>query len=128
MSRRTDGGPAQAPQKMSGLPYGENDDFNEMQSSAPLAASPTPASNPAPTRGGGPAAATPLMSPSGRPAEPVTEGSMVGPGGTPSANYKEQAGEDMQILKKNLAALEVPLQWEDTPRSYKMLVAYIRNS
>jgi len=53
---------------------------------------------------------------------------MVGPGNTPAANYKEQAGEDMQILKKYLPALEVPLQWEDTPRSYKMLVAYIRNS
>ena len=128
MSRRTDGGPAQAPQKMSGLPYGENDDFNEMQSSAPLAASPTPASNPAPTRGGGPAAATQLMSPSGRPEEPVTAGAGVGPGETPPQGYEDTATEDMKRLKSYLPDLEIPLLWEGTPKTYKMLVAYIRNA
>ena len=79
MSRRTDGGPAQVVEKMTGLPYGENADFNEMQSSAPLAATPGAASNPLPTRPGGPAP-TALFSPSQRPDEPVTAGAPFGPG------------------------------------------------
>ena len=79
MSRRTDGGPAQVVQQMTGLPYGENADFNEMQSSAPLAATPGAASNPLPTQPGGPAP-TALFSPTQRPDEPVTAGAPFGPG------------------------------------------------
>ena len=66
-------------QDMTGLPYGENADFNEMQSSAPLAATPGAASNPLPTQPGGPAP-TGMFTPSQRPDEPVTAGAPFGPG------------------------------------------------
>ena len=128
MSRRTDGGPARPVQPMTGLPYGENADFNEMQSAAPQGATSGPAVNPMPMQAGGPQPPSPLMAPSGRPEEPITDGSMVGPGDTPEVNYGEQARSDMAILKSYLPQLEVPLMWEDTPKSYRMLVAYIRNS
>lgn len=81
LSRRTDGGPAQVTQDMTGLPYGENADFNEMQSSAPLAATPGPAMNSNPSQaGGGTPSTTGLFSPSQRPEEPVTAGVDFGPG------------------------------------------------
>ena len=127
MSKRTDGGPAKPVQSMSGLPYGENADFNEMQSAAPQGATSGTAVNPMPMQAGGPPP-SPLMAPSGRPEEPITDGSMVGPGDTPEVNYRDQARSDMAILKSYLPQLEVPLLWENTPRSYRMLVAYIRNS
>lgn len=43
-------------------------------------------------------------------------------------NYEDVANEDMQKLKSYLPDLEIPLLWEGTPRTYKMLVAYIRNA
>ena len=41
LSRRTDGGPAQTTVPMTGAAYGENADYNDIQSSAPLAAAPS---------------------------------------------------------------------------------------
>lgn len=67
---------------MTGLPYGENSDYNDMQSSAPLAATPGSASgnpmNDMPTGGG--VNPVPLFAPSARPDEPVTAGVPFGPG------------------------------------------------
>jgi len=85
LSRRTDGGPAQVTQEMTGAAYGENSDFNEMQSSAPLRATPGAAMlNPKtslPT-GGGSSSAMPvgMFTPTNRPDEPITSGSPFGPG------------------------------------------------
>ena len=86
LSRRTDGGPAQTTQKISGLPYGENADFNEMQSSAPLRATPGAAmQNPSPSSpaGGGPLLPPQMFSATQRPDEPVTAGAPFGPGAGP---------------------------------------------
>lgn len=90
LSRRTDGGPAQTTQKMTGAAYGENSDFNEMQSSAPLRATPGAAMlNPkpsSPTGGGSPLPQLPgIFSPTNRPDEPVTAGAPFGPGVGPMA-------------------------------------------
>ena len=126
MSKRTDGGPAKPVQSMTGLPYGENADFNEMQSAAPQGATSGTAVNPMPMQAGGPPP-SPLMAQSGRPMEPVTDGSRIGPGSTPADSYEGAVGEDMQMLKEYLPDLEVPLMWEGTPKTYRMLVAYIRN-
>ena len=86
MSRRTDGGPQQTTVPMTGMGYGENADFNEMQSAAPLAAAPavsnTRARSTSPT--GQRAAATPLFSPTQRPEEPITAGAPFGPGPGPA--------------------------------------------
>ena len=82
LSRRTDGGPQQTTVPMTGMAYGENADYNDIQSSAPLAAAPsvsnTRARRNSPT--GPTAAATPLFSPTRRPEEPVTAGVNFGPG------------------------------------------------
>ena len=82
LSRRTDGGPQQTHAQMTGMAYGENADFQDIQSSAPLAAAPTVSNarsrNTVPT--GQSAAATPLFAPTQRPDEPVTAGAPFGPG------------------------------------------------
>lgn len=83
LSRRTDGGPSQTTQPMTGLGYGENADYNDIQSSAPLAATPSVSNTRArktssPT--GSSVVATPLFSPTQRPDEPITAGADVGPG------------------------------------------------
>lgn len=87
MSRRTDGGPQQTTVPMTGMGYGENADFNEMQSAAPLAAAPavsnTRARSTSPT--GQRAAATPLFAPTQRPEEPITAGAPFGPGPGPES-------------------------------------------
>jgi hypothetical protein len=71
---------------MTGMGYGENADFNEMQQAAPLAASrsaksPAVKQRQAKTTGKQAAImATPIFAPTTRPDEPVTAGSDVGPG------------------------------------------------
>lgn len=88
LSRRTDGGPSQTTIPMSGMAYGENADYNDIQSSAPMAAAPT-ASNARVRRSspaGQGAAATPLFAPTGFPEEPVTAGAPFGPGPGPMAS------------------------------------------
>lgn len=84
LSQRTDGGPAQ-PAYVSGLPYGEGQDFYDLQTSAPLgaeAAKPRMKSGANMPRGGAPSP-TPLFAPTQRPDEPVTAGAPVGPGAGP---------------------------------------------
>jgi hypothetical protein len=80
LSRRTDGGPQQTTQPMTGMGYGENAEFNAMQGGAPLAATPSVsnarARSTSPTGQGG-AAAVPLFSPTGFPEEPVTAGAQL---------------------------------------------------
>lgn len=86
LSRRTDGGPAQMTQDMTGLPYGENADYNEIQSSAPLRATPGASDMPQANRGSSGAARkppTPLFSKTERPNEPITAGLPFGPGDGP---------------------------------------------
>lgn len=84
LSRRTDGGPAQSTTPMTGMGYGENADFNDVQSSAPLAAAPSVPNartrKTSPTGNGAAAAPTPLFAPTARPDEPITAGAPFGPG------------------------------------------------
>ena len=93
LSRRTDGGPQQTNPPMSGMAYGENRDFEEMQSAAPMSASPSAARprtakpKAAPQRG---MEATPLFAPTQRPDEPITAGAPFGPGDGPSMMMPQQ--------------------------------------
>lgn len=84
LSQRTDGGPQQVQADMSGMPYGENAEFNTTQSMAPMSASPTARSPRASAQqaksAGGGMSATPLFAPTQRPDEPVTAGAPFGPG------------------------------------------------
>lgn len=87
LSRRTDGGPTQGAKYMSGGQYGEGKNLQELQKSAPMAASPR-------TNVSGSQAAqavqnmppiTPLSAPTERPNEPMTAGMPFGPGPGPEA-------------------------------------------
>ncbi len=131
LSRRTDGGPQQTTQPMTGMGYGENQEFNALQGAAPLAATP-PASNararkmsPADSSG---VAAVPLFSPTGFPEEPITAGASFGPGeGPQQAGFEEQVGQDFQMIKQYLPDLEAALDFDDTPSTFRFLVSYLRN-
>jgi hypothetical protein len=86
LSRRTDGGPQQTTQPMTGMAYGENVEFNEMQASAPLAATPPAAAGraaPMGAAGGSGFRSEPLFAPTAFPEEPVTAGANFGPGDGP---------------------------------------------
>lgn len=85
LARRTDGGPATA-QYVTGLPYGDGQDFYDLQTSAPLgaeAAKTQMRSGSQAPQGGPSFTATPLFAPTQRPDEPVTAGAPVGPGEGP---------------------------------------------
>lgn len=91
LSQRTDGGPAK-PAYVSGLPYGEGQDFYDLQTSAPLgaeAAKPRSRSGATAPQGGA-SSPTPLFAPTARPDEPVTAGAPVGPGPGPQASRAQQ--------------------------------------
>ena len=130
LSRRTDGGPQQSNPRMSGMPYGENQDFEEMQSGAPMSASPTA------KRAGGKAkaapqgrGATPLFEPTQRPDEPVTAGAPFGPGDGPSRqmNNTEQAVADAKVIGKYLPDLMSMADQPDTPDGFRRFVRHLRN-
>lgn len=90
LSRRTDGfgmpNNTQPPQDVTGLPYGENQEVNEIAGEAPLAAAPA-----APR-------ATPLGAPSDRPEEPVTSGVPIGPGPNEIARPPQQQDDEVAAL------------------------------
>ena len=94
LSQRTDGGPQQVQARMSGMPYGENAEFNTMQSAAPMAASPSAASPRVMERKAAQAGrqVTPLFAPTARPDEPVTAGAPFGPGDTPPVSMQGMGG------------------------------------
>ena len=105
LSRRTDGGPQQLTEKMTGLPYGENADFNEMQSAAPLRATPDAGArtrNKSQSTGGGSSPApVGIFEPTRRPNEPVTAGAPFGPGMGPIRNAqrpRRSISDSMQLL------------------------------
>lgn len=132
LSQRTDGGPQQVLSEVSGMAYGENQAMEEIQSAAPMSASGQTSAR-ASRRGGagrsGGMSATPLMSPTQRPDEPVTAGSMVGPGDGPSIqpNAMQQAAADAAIIAKYLPDLMSIAQQPDTPTGFKRFVRYVRN-
>jgi hypothetical protein len=116
---------------MSGMPYGENQDFEDMQSSAPMSASPTA------KRAGGKAkaapqgpGATPLFEPTQRPDEPVTAGAPFGPGAGPTMNpgTNKLAQSDAQTLSKYLPNLVAMAESPDTPEGFKRFVRHLRNT
>lgn len=123
LSRRTDGGPSQTTVPMTGMAYGENADYNDIQSSAPMAAAPTVsnarARKSSPTGQG--AAATPLFAPTGFPDEPVTAGAPFGPGPGPmpaapnsstlQSSLRRMAGADPNGDTARILAIVERLGW-----------------
>lgn len=85
LSQRTDGQPARY---ASGMPYGDGQDFYDIQTSAPMASTDNVAAGKRVARRSsqgvaGAAPVTPLFAPTERPEEPVTAGAAMGPGPGP---------------------------------------------
>ena len=134
LSRRTDGGPQQQTSKMTGLGYGENADYNEMQQSAPMSASGSAKSaavrgREARTAGKQAAGAKPLFSPTDRPEEPVTAGAPFGAGdGRPvNPGSKNIAQQDAMTLGKYLPEMMTMANDPNTPDGFKRFVRHLRN-
>lgn len=103
MSRRTDG--AQPARYTSGMPYGDGQDFYDLQTSARMNES-GPAVQPA-VRSQGPAAppqqVTPLFAPTERPDEPITAGAPFGPGPGPAPQPVAPGRTSLQATLSKLA-------------------------
>lgn len=132
LSQRTDGGPGGQPSRyVSGLPYGEGQEFMDLQGSAPMAAtSPTQSSARGGARGGqaGSPGFTPLNAPTERPDEPLTAGSPFGPGAGPEAlsvSGMQQA--DAEVFRRHLPALQAAAEGVNVPDSFRRFVAYIQS-
>lgn len=91
LSQRTDGGPQQVQAEMSGMPYGENQEFEAIQASAPMSAAPSaqaPRARQRKASTAGRQSVAPLFSPTQRPEEPVTSGASFGPGAGPQPSQQ----------------------------------------
>jgi len=137
LSQRTDGGPQQVLSDVSGMPYGENQELEEMQSAAPMSAS-GQATARANRRGGsgrstqraaGQMSVTPLMSPTQRPDEPITTGAPFGPGDgpTPYPGMNTINKNDARALGKYLPSMMRMAENPDTPDGFKRFVRHLRN-
>ena len=130
LSRRTDGGPQQTQATMTGMPYGENAEFNTLQGQAPMsAAGQTTARAPRPKPGRGDGGSVPLFSPTQRPDEPVTSGAPFGPGDGPPTNptMASLRATDAQMLSKYLPDMMVMAEGPDAPDGFKRFVRHLRN-
>jgi len=106
LSQRTDGGPQQVQADMTGMPYGENAEFNTMQSMAPMSASPSarsPRSSARKASQAGGMSATPLFSPTQRPDEPVTAGAPFGPGDGPTPMAAQTSRPNLSSIYSRMA-------------------------
>jgi hypothetical protein len=131
LSRRTDGGPQQTVQDMTGMAYGENAEFNAVQGAAPLSSSQqmSGARGGRPSPSGQSVSPVSLFSPTGFPEEPITAGASFGPGDGPpqQSSFAEQMGQDFDMIKQYLPDLEEALKFQDAPSTFKFLVSYLRN-
>jgi hypothetical protein len=134
LSRRTDGGPAQVNAQMTGMGYGENKDFMEIQKGASMAAAPrskgpskAPQGGPMGAMGGG----NPLFSETQRPDEPVTAGANFGPGAGASSNpiksVDEMADMDRKVISQYLPSMMSMVSRGDTPEGFNRFVRHLRN-
>lgn len=134
LSQRTDGGPGakQAAVKLPDAGYGEQQDFQSIQSGAPIAKGPQGA----PGGAGAPQPPTApppgLDAPSSRPDEPVTHGADAGQGpGMDSLGLfdpNEMAANDVSYLLKYLPQLQYMVDMTpNAPRSTVALVRYLRS-
>lgn len=135
LSKRTDGGPGarQAASKLPNAKYGEQKDFQEIQSGAPMEkggapvgtlgepATPTPSAPP-----------PPLDAPSQRPGEVVTSGADAGAGLGSDAlgllDYGQLAANDLSYVLKYLPDLQFAVDMNpDTPTSTLAYIRFLRS-
>jgi len=112
LATRTDGGPAskQAIRYASGMPYGEGQDFLDIQSSAAMAKAPTVRGMSAgavenAVQSAAPSPIVPLSAPTQNPQQPVTEGADAGPGaGSASLGLNTANTVQDQAFKQQIAS------------------------
>ncbi len=135
LSKRTDGGPAQALKDLPDAKYGENSQFQALQHGASLSASPSPqgqaqpfdanALPPNPLAG----QVTPLSAPTARPDEPVTSGAAMGAGPGPSALGMQPAQveqQDMTKLSTSMPIFEMLANMNDALPSTRLFVNLLK--
>lgn len=137
LSKRTDGGPAQALRDLPDAKYGENSQFQALQQGASLSASPSPQGPAQPFDANAlppnPAAGqvTPLSAPTARPDEPVTAGAAMGPGPGPSAlggQPAQIASQDMGKISQSLPLFEMMANMNDAMPSTRLFVNLIKGA
>lgn len=133
LSRRTDGGPAdkQPLRYVSGMAYGEGKQMMETQAAAPMSATPqtTPSMPNMAGAAGQPVQVTPLGSPTGRPAEPVTSGADAGAGpGMASLGLNQQTPNTgkVTVVGKYLPILEGLAAKPDAPDAFRAFVQAVK--
>ena len=137
LSRRTDGGPAQALKDLPDAKYGENSQFQALQQGASLSASPSPQGQAQPfdqnALPANPAAGqvTPLSAPTARPDEPVTAGAAMGAGPGPSAlggQPAQVASQDMGKISQSLPLFEMMANMNDATASTRLFVNLLKGA
>lgn len=122
LSERTDGGAGQPVRDLPNPGYGEQKDFTEIQQAAKMAQSSK--QMPAITR---------LDAPTERPAEPLTEGSPMGPGRGPDAygitnTMRDKSKQEIQTIASALPLLEQAANGPNMPPSFVRFVRYLRDN
>lgn len=115
MSQRTDM-QAQGSMQIPDAAYGEQQEFQQIQSGAPMA--------------GGPAVPMPvrMSDPTMRPDQPVTAGAPVGDGpGLEVLPMDSPFTQDMQMLAKYLPQFEQMAADETTPETFRLFVRWVRS-
>lgn len=138
LSKRTDGGPAQALKDLPDAKYGENSQFQALQQGASLSASPSPQGQTQPFDANSlppnPAAGqvVPLSAASGRPDEPVTAGAALGAGPGVSAlgggQPAQVASQDMGKISQSIPLLEMMANMHDALPSTRLFVNLIKGA
>lgn len=128
-SQRTDGKPgAQPVRPMTGGAYGEGQEMNELQSSAPMSDTqgiPAPSGVPPVLAGSG---VVPMSEPTQNPDEPVTSGIDAGPGvGSEEMASGIKETDEIAKVKSYLPLLERHLDNTDVPDSVRSLYRYVRD-
>lgn len=117
------------------MAYGENADFHDLQSSAPMAKAAPPTPN---TRQGSAAPAgaplTPFGAPTERPDEPVTEGNPLGAGAGPEVLSSLQGPAPAEVFRADAKALAAFLpgllrsaERPDAPEGFRRYVRRLRD-
>lgn len=133
MSRRTDGGAAQALMDLPDARYGENSQFQSLQQGAALSASPNPSAqgfdaNSLPPN---PAAQSvvPFSAPTSRPGEPVTSGADLGAGpGTSALGIQpgQVERQDVGKIARSLPLFEMLANQPDALPSTRLMVNLLK--
>lgn len=110
LSRRTDGGPGQVQRDLPNASYGEQQDFQGIQSGAALSLADGALSPKSGFTPGSPVEVTPFGAPTNAPGVPVTNGSPLGPGAGSAAlglpTDQDLQNQDRRALVEYLPVLE----------------------